>query len=377
MSKGKSKEKPKEKGLEAKSKKSAKGASALKRAIPVVVALIVVAVAFYAVQFVPRGHKVIPEFQKGMGYVTWSEGAYKSENSDKSLAEVKEVGTEWVSVLVTWYQTTPWSGDIHRTGKTPSDESVVYVIRKAHEMGMKVCLKMHLDLLDTSDGSWRGEIGCMRESEWDEWFRKYTEYIMHYAKIAEGEKVEMLCVGTELSTTATAKGYMWEDLIQKVRGSFSGLLVYAAHWDRYLDIRFWQLLDFVGINAYFPLTEEMAPSYEELKQGWTKWVAEIEEFQSRIQKPIIFPEAGCNSADGAAIRPWEHVPRSEVNIKLQEDYYRALLDEFWDKEWFYGLYWWYWGTNEHMGGQYNRGFTPQNKLAEEVIKKWYSKPVSR
>ena len=375
MSKEKPKEKPKH--AKAKPKKAAKGGSALKRSVPVVIALIVVAVVFYAVQFVPSGRKVAAEFQKGMGYVTWSKDAYKSENSDESLARVKEAGTDWVSILVTWYQTTPWSGDIHRTGKTPSDESVIYVIRKAHEMGLKVCLKMHLDLLDTSDGSWRGEIGCMRESEWDEWFKKYTDYIMYYTKIAEKEKVEMICVGTELSTTATAKGYMWEDLIKTVRGSFSGLLVYAAHWDRYLDIRFWHLLDFVGINAYFPVTEEMAPSYEELKKGWKKWVTEIEEFQARIQKPIIFPEAGCNSADGAAIRPWEHVPRSEVNIKLQEDYYRALLEEFWNKEWFYGLYWWYWGTNVHMGGIYNRGFTPQNKPAEEVVRKWYSKPVSR
>lgn len=376
---GKKKEKHKEKHKEKDAKRTPKKGDVMKKLIPVAMVIIVAAAVgiFGLMSQRPKGPWVTIGFQKGMGFVTWSKDAYLNEESDKSLARAAELGTDWVSVLVTWYQTTPWSGDIQRTSKTPSDESVIHVIRKAHELGMKVCLKPHLDLLDTSDGSWRGEIGCMREPEWEEWFKKYTDYILHYAKIAEKEKAEMLCIGTELSTTATAKGYMWEDLIKKVRGVYSGLLVYAAHWDRYLDIRFWDLLDYVGVNAYFPLSEELSPTYEELMQGWKKWFSEVEEFQQRVGKPIIFPEAGCNSADGAAIRPWEHVPRSEVNLKLQEDYYKALLDTFWDKEWFYGLYWWYWGTNVNMGGPYNRGFSPQNKPSEKVIKEWYSKRVSR
>ena len=187
----------------------------------------------------------------------------------------------------------------------------------------------------------------------------------------------MFCIGTELSTCATIKGYLWREMVETIRKVYSGQLTYAAHWDRYMDIRFWDVLDYIGINAYFPLTEKMVPTYNELKEGWTKWVQEMEEFQVDLDKPIIFPEIGCNSADGAAIRPWEHAPRSEVNLQLQADYYRALLDTFWDKEWFMGLYWWYWGTNTRMGGKYNRGFTPQNKLSEEVVKKWYAKSVGR
>ncbi|NQT33203.1 MAG: hypothetical protein HQ594_06000, partial [Candidatus Omnitrophica bacterium] len=226
-------------------------------------------------------------------------------------------------------------------------------------------------------GSWRGEIASGDEAGWEEWFEKYTNYILHYTEIAKNEKVEMICIGTELSVSATIKGYLWKDLIKKVRNKYPGLLTYAAHWDRYMDIRFWDDLDYIGINAYFPLTEKMVPTYEELKEGWNKWVIEIEEFQKGVGKPVIFPEIGCNSADGAAIRPWEHVARTEVNLTLQENYYKALLDIFWDKEWFYGLYWWYWGTNVNMGGRYNRSFTPQNKPAEEVIKDWYAKPASR
>lgn len=342
----------------------------------VVIALIGSAVYLFSGRF-NREEACAAGFQKGMGYVTWSASGYLTDGSDESLEKLKQLGANWVSILVTWYQTDPWSSDIHKTKKTPADESIVHVIKKAHELGMKVMLKPHLDLLDKSDGSWRGEIGCLKESGWDEWFSKYRKFLDYYARIANKEKVEMICIGTELSCTATVKGYLWEDMIKGLRKRYKGLLTYAAHWDRYQDIRFWKSLDFVGINAYFPLTEKQQPTYDELLQGWTKWVAEMEEFQQKVDMPIIFPEIGCNSADGAAIRPWEHVSRSEVNLELQEDYYKALLNTFWNKEWFYGMYWWYWGTNIRMGGKYNRGFTPQNKPAEIVLRKWYAKPAQR
>ncbi|MDD5633900.1 MAG: glycoside hydrolase [Candidatus Omnitrophica bacterium] len=348
----------------------------LKTLIPIF-AILLVAGAIAGMRMFKHKPQNGSEFQKGMVYCTWSESGYMGEEADKSLVRVSELGTKWVAILVTWYQTNCWTVDIHRTTQTPSDEAVIHTIRKAHELGMKVMIKLHLDLSDTSDGSWRGEIGCTREEDWEKWFKQYTEYVDHYAAIAEKEKAEMVCVGTELTSAATVKGYMWRDVIKSARSKYSGALTYAAHWDSYQDIRFWDILDYVGINAYFPLTEKLTPTYDELMEGWKKWLPEIEEFQARTGKPIIFPEIGCNSADGAAIRPWEHCPRSEVNLKLQEDYYKALLDTFWNKEWFYGLYWWYWGTNINMGGKYNRGFTPQNKPAEDVIKDWYAKSVRK
>ncbi|HNX91780.1 MAG TPA: glycoside hydrolase, partial [Candidatus Omnitrophota bacterium] len=135
--------------------------------------------------------------------------------------------------------------------------------------------------------------------------------------------------------------------------------------------------DYVGINAYFPLSEKMDPTYEEMSAGWDKWMTEMEEFQKQVQKPIIFPEIGCNSCDGAAMRPWEHDPRKELNLRLQADYYKVLMDRFFNKEWFYGAYWWYWATNPNSGGEYNRSFTPQGKPAEKVVTEYYFKPITR
>jgi glycosyl hydrolase family 113 len=363
--------------MTAKEKTGPKTMAGMKNVITAVVGVAVIAGAVLGIKFFAGGGKPPLEFQKGMGYCSWSKTKYVGARSDKSLEALKATGTDHVAILVTWYQTNCWSGDIKRMGTTPSDEAVVHAIRKAHELGMKVMLKPHLDLIDKSDGSWRGEISCLKESAWESWFNSYTDFIMHYVEIAKKEKVELICVGTELSTAATTKGYFWKVLIRKIRKQYSGLLTYAAHWDRYQDIRFWDALDYVGINAYFPLSEEMSPTYDQLKDGWTKWVIEMEEFQARVQKPIIFPEIGCNSCDGAAIRPWEHAPRREINLELQANYYKVLMDIFFEKEWFYGQYWWYWETNSSMGGSLNRSFTPQNKPAEKVVKEGYARSVSR
>ncbi|HPS20523.1 MAG TPA: hypothetical protein PKY78_06015 [Candidatus Omnitrophota bacterium] len=317
------------------------------------------------------------EFQKGMAYCTWSAEGYATADSFESLNMLKKTGTNWVAVLVTWYQQDCLSQEIKPLGISPSDDSIVKAIRKAHEMGYKVMLKPHVDIIDKSDGSWRGDIGCVGDEDWVKWFQSYTDYIMHYVDIAQKEKVEIFCVGTELTNAATTKGYMWRDLIKKIRTKYSGLLTYASHWDTYMDVRFWDMLDYVGINAYFPLSEKMDPTYEEMSAGWDKWMTEMEEFQKQVQKPIIFPEIGCNSCDGAAMRPWEHDPRKELNLRLQADYYKVLMDRFFNKEWFYGAYWWYWATNPNSGGEYNRSFTPQGKPAEKVVTEYYFKPITR
>ena len=53
--------------------------------------------------------------------------------------------------------------------------------------------------------------------------------------------------------------------------------------------------------------------------------------------------------------------------------YQALLETFWTQPWFAGIYWWHWGTHEKMGGANHRGFTPQNKPAQELVAAWYRK----
>jgi hypothetical protein len=172
---------------------------------------------------------------------------------------------------------------------------------------------------------------------------------------------------------------MWKTIIiPPIRSAYKGPLTYAANWhDEYQYVKFWDKMDYVGIDAYFPLSDKKIPTYEEIKAGWDPWVKNIEEFQKKVNKPIIFPEVGYCSADGITKMPWEEAVGRSTNMKLQEDCYRAIFEIFWPKEWFYGVYWWKWGTNKKLGGPGNRSFTPQNKPAQNLVREWYKKPAPK
>lgn len=312
-----------------------------------------------------------PMFQKGMCYVTWSKDSFELPSSDRSLKSMADAGVKSVSIVVTWYQEKYNSTEMTQTDRTPSDSSVRHAIRKAHEYGMNVMLKPHIDLI-SEDGNSRSDIGFNSPEKWKAWFSNYLRFITHYALIAREENVEFFCIGTELAFAATQTIYWEETLIPETRKVFPGQIVYAANWDEYSQVEFWDELDYIGIDSYFPLSNKDNPPLDELRAGWKKWLAEIESVQKKYDKPVIFTESGYCSADSAARKPWEEAMSGNANTALQADCYRALLETFWDKPWFYGIYWWSWNTYAGSGGNNNKKFTPQNKPALEDMKLWYN-----
>ncbi|NQT32829.1 MAG: hypothetical protein HQ594_04060 [Candidatus Omnitrophica bacterium] len=306
-----------------------------------------------------------------MCFATWSNDRYLSPYSDRSLEMLKELGVEYVQIVVTQYQEHYNSTKIIRTELTPSDKSVIHAIRKANKLGLKVMLKPHIDLIN-KDGSsyWRADIGFQNEADWEKWFKSYKKFITHYANIGEKNLVDVFCVGTELSFT-TQKPEYWLDIIAGVRTKFSGSLTYAANWDNYRNIKFWGNLDFVGIDAYFPLSYNSEPSQEDLSRGWQKWINEIEGFHAETDKPIVFTEIGYSSSAHAASDPWRN-GEGNADVEMQAKCYNAFFKEVWGKEWLAGVYWWKWAPSIHGGGKYNRRFTPLNKPSAQLIKKHYT-----
>jgi len=326
----------------------------------------------------PRDKKnsppVFPVFQKGMTYANWSKEGYLTFASDDSLKELSKTNTEWVALIVTWYQDKYNSTQIKPIYKTPTDDSLRHAIRKIHALGMKVMLKPHLDVIKTGSGKWRGDIGFNNPQDWRNWFDSYKKFILHYLEIANSENVELFCVGTELSSSTLAHPEKWRQMILYIKGMYKGHLTYAANWyEEYSEIKFWDLLDYAGVDPYFPLIEKEEPTLRELKEAWKPWVGALEKWHSQINKPIIFTEIGYKSAEGAADSPWEHIPRGKLNLEIQANCYQALIETFSPKKWFWGGYWWYWKASIASKPRPNRNFTPQGKPAQDVLTKWYGK----
>lgn len=103
----------------------------------------------------------------------------------------------------------------------------------------------------------------------------------------------------------------WRRLIAEVREVYHGPLTYAANFDQYHEVGFWDALDIMGINAYFPLRETLDNlSEEELQvrhvQGWQEVFQSIAGFQKRLsnEMPVVFTELGYTRRRGSTLEPW-------------------------------------------------------------------------
>jgi len=226
---------------------------------------------------------------------------------------------------------------------------------------------------------WRGEftgtLEMKSEEDWKTLEASYDKFIMKYAQMAQETESEILCIGTELEKFVTNRPEYWKSLIVKIRSVYKGKLTYAANWDEYPRVPFWDDLDFIGIDAYFPLSEEKTPSVEQLKTGWQRWKKDIANLSGKTEKPVLFTEFGYRSMDFTAKKPWL-VDRNEenVNLEAQVNAKKAIFQEFWGEDWFAGGYVWKWFINHSKsGGADDNRFTPQNKPAQEVIKAFYQK----
>lgn len=224
---------------------------------------------------------------------------------------------------------------------------------------------------------WRGEFtGTLHmnsEEDWKKLEASYSKFIMANAKMAQETQSEIFCIGTELEKFVINRPEYWHKLIAEIRTVYDGKLTYAANWDEYSRVPFWEDLDYIGIDAYFPLSEEKTPSVEQLREGWQRWKGDIAALSEKTGRPVMFTEFGYRSMDYTAHKPWL-VDRNEdeVNLVAQVNAKKAIFTEFWDEEWFAGGYVWKWFIDhKKSGGEADNRFTPQNKPAQEIIKEVY------
>ncbi len=253
-------------------------------------------------------------------------------------------------------------------------------ITLAKESGFKVFVKPHIWLHTPSSGKWRSDVYPTTDDNWELWKESYRNFIFRWAHIAELADAEMFCVGTELTRLTIEKPEFWKALIAEIKTIYSGKITYAANWyEEYEKITFWEDLDFIGIQAYFPLAKDKAPTVEQISKGWEKHLSQIEAVYKKHNRPILFTELGYKSTTDSALRPWEWIDYSlEKDIspspETQVNCYHGFFNAVWDKEWFAGVHIWQWNTRVEKGrGLAHLDFTPQYKPAEQVIAEWFLK----
>lgn len=296
--------------------------------------------------------------------------------STDPMPAVKTVGANWIAVIPYAF-TRPGTprvrfaeqNDWQWWGESPA--GVRETIRLAHAAGLKVMLKPQVYI----PGGWTGTLDFATLEEWTAWEADYERYLLFFARLAAEERPELLCIGTEFNNAIRKRPEFWFGLIQKVKAVYDGKLTYSANWDDWSRAPFWSELDYIGLGGYFPLVAEPDPSVAKLQTAWQPILADLRDFSKKQQKPVLFTEFGYLSVDSCGWRNWEierGIEQRRINEQAQANCYEALFATFQGESWWAGGFLWKWFPNMRGHEGYpERDYTPQGKLGEATLRKWY------
>ncbi len=283
------------------------------------------------------------------------------------VTPMKEINASWITTMpfgfirsdsdsVEYNHTWQWYGE--------KREGVMEIINLCHENDLKVMLKPHI----WSMGQWIGDVEYDTEAEWKNFEDSYLTYALDFAEIAESLNVEAFCIGVEMKKIVQQRPDFWPVLIEGVRAVYSGPITYAANWDNYQNVTFWDQLDFIGIDAYFPVSDSQTPTVEECYTGWKDNFEAIRLLSESLDKKVIFTEYGFRNVDFTGKEPWDQNDNGSYNNEAQENAYKATFARFWKEPWFEGGFFWKWHPKDNeVDGSSNNRFTPQNKPVETLI----------
>lgn len=248
------------------------------------------------------------------------------------------------------------------------DEGVIGTIVLAKQNGLSIMLKPHLWL---RRGTYTGDFVLPDEKSWQVFENSYKNYVLHYAKICDSLQVDMFCIGIELGSAVKERPAYFSQLIDDVKAIYKGKITYAANWDDYGRFPFWNKLDFIGVDAYFPLVNATSPTISALQAAWQPHIAKMELLSKQLKKHIIFTEYGYRNTDSCTAEPWKENVLT-INNQAQANAYEALYQSVANKSWFAGGFIWKWYADDYYKNATSPDYTPQLKPAEAVITKWYS-----
>lgn len=192
--------------------------------------------------------------------------------------------------VVSAHQISRDSEDNVNYGGSIDDKTVLQCLDQAKRNSLSVMFYPMI-MVDKLHKPWRGMITGNAEDVEAFYAESYEPFILHYANLVQGN-VEAFIIGSELVGltsihTAEHRFPFIEKLItlsQKVKEILGHKVkvTYAADWSEYHSVNssgnmrpldaLWasKTIDFVGINAYFPLTDINFSdiTIEQIKNGW-------------------------------------------------------------------------------------------------------------
>jgi hypothetical protein len=272
------------------------------------------------------------------------------------------------------------------------------------------------------------------------WFDNYTQFAVHFAQLSQQNHLPYFIIGDQLTNTTedttrtTAKSDPngidrgvpgesfpncagrrdcgWRHVIHALRsptyaaftghqsqtgGDYTGKLIYAASWggasegamsSEFDHITWWDAVDYIGVDAYFPLTQNADVGVPDLVNAWHgkgldllgngDIYSKLDKLASTFSRPILFTGAGYASAAGANGDPLHASPDSpDQNEQLND--MQALFQVFSAAPFWQGVIWYAdqplparsarsdWSSSTYWGGDTLQG----SKLAGRWLAQYY------
>ncbi len=316
----------------------------------------------------------VPEqgFMRGMTISCPGYGqVWGASGMTKAITESKKLGVNWVAIHP--YARVRQDGSVQ--GSEPSKtDYLIGAVKRAAAGKVKLFWKPHLAYWGSFE--WRGSIAFKTESEWKRFFADYERWIVAHARFAQASNVGLFSVGLEYKATLHREAD-WRRVIKAVRKVYRGQLTYAANWDSVETVPFWDLLDAVGVQAYFPLTSE-TPGPKGYAKKFDSWLARSVAVSKRHKLGgVILTELGYPRSDNAAAKPWApETDGSDSAIALRRQLMEVTLKRAEANPEVRGLFWWKWlpGWNP-----FQSDFSMKDPEAREVLQTHWasSKPPKR
>lgn len=314
----------------------------------------------------------------------WSSPKYDSASALSSLSALSNgTSSTAVSLSFAWFQrSVDTPGPLYRrAGVTPTDAQLGAAVSRARALGLRAVVRPLVDpdwSVANNTGTWRGQIGRrFTPDEWDRWFGSYTAMLVRYASLARSWGADRLCVGAELEVAARSQPARWRAAAAAAREAFGGgPLLYSANWGNEGAVAWWDAVDEIGVDAYYPLAPAAAnPSAAQLAAAWAPVVRGLGALSARWGgRPVVLTEIGYCGVSGTNRDP-AHCGGGggPFNGTAQAAAYGAALAAFWDEPWFGGALWWAWNTGVEGGGAGSTGFSPRwNPETLAVVRRYFT-----
>ena len=309
------------------------------------------------------------QYIKGITFGSFAgRGSFEQKAAYQSMdLLVERTNANFIMLVPNGIQETPQSESIdYTTQATMSDDELIKMIDYIHKKGLSVGLK---PTVNCKNGTWRAHINFFDEDvpcepKWSRWFEAYTDFQLHFARLARKTGCEMFLPGCEM-VMSERRDKEWRRLIGDIRTEYDGLVSYNT--DKYQEdhVTWWDCVDVISSSGYYPIDD------------WNEQLDRIEKTVKKFNKPFFFAEAGCMSVAGASKVPNDWRVRGALAPGEQADWYREMFRTAGSRDFVQGfcLWDWTWKQRSLQAAVKDCGYDFYGKPAESVISDFYRSTV--